>query len=382
MFDQTDDARRLLAEENLTDLVVTRSTAEPLRYDFVGRREEMLCRGNLTFDDRFNTNIYSTRISCGTSIEMSELESMCENEENGEACELASSVLRGAAPVDFVRMTHFAARACERDRPRACFHVGVAQERGERGLPQNLNLAFVNYTRACDGGEPVGCFNAGLMRYRGEGSLLQRDVGCQLLSRSCDLGYLRGCGDLGQCRRAGHGGPRDFASARELLTRACNGDIGISCRNLGSMYELGQGVEQSDPQAFVYYTRSCARDYEGGCYAAALLQIRGRGPLPSRAVGARVMARLCDGGDISACNEIGVALHEGPGDIRADRPRAYPYFQTACEGGSAAGCRNVGVYLREGLGNVPRDRAQARAFFERSCQLGNERACTDARALR
>ena len=379
MSDHTDDARRLLGEQNLVEVEVTRSADEPLRYDFVARREQTLCAGELTFDERFSIDAYTTHIMCGTGITPTQLESMCENDENGEACELASSLLRDAEPVDLVRMTHFANRACERDRPRACFYVGVAQELGDRGMPQNHNLAFVNYSRACDNESPVGCFNAGLMRYRGDGSLVQRDVGCQLLARSCELEYQPGCGEVGQCYRDGQGVPRDFNRARELLSGACDEDIGIACANLGKMYEIGQGVEQSDTRAFGYYGRACAQHFEGGCRYAAYLQLHGRGPVPNRAIGARVMARLCSNGDAYACTDIGVALHEGYPNVPRDRARAYQYFRTACEGGSSASCRNVGVYFRGGLGGVTRDLNQARTYFQRACQAGNQEACTDAR---
>ncbi len=378
LTDHTDDARRALADDGLTELTVTRSTSDDKRYDFRGRREDMLCTGNLTYSDAFNTNAYSTHITCGSSIPMPELEQLCDRENHGEACAIAAAVLREGETPDLTRMTHFAERACLLEHPRECFYLGVALERGDRGLPENDNLAFVNYQRACDAGSGSGCLNAGLMRYQGEGAQVQHDVGCSFFERSCNLQHAQGCAELGQCFRDGEGVPRDFNRARELLERACDADIGISCTNLGNMYERGQGVPRDDARAFTLYTRGCSLDYQRGCRYAAWLQLHGRGPVPNRAIGARVMGGFCDRGDASACLDLGVALHEGYPDLPQDRPRAYQYFRTACEGGNMAGCRNVGVYLRAGLGGAPQDMNMARPFFQRACNGGLEEACRDA----
>lgn len=68
MLDHTEDARRLLGERDLTELDVHRATDNDLRYDFVGRREDMLCTGNLEFDEAMSTSAFSTHIACGASI--------------------------------------------------------------------------------------------------------------------------------------------------------------------------------------------------------------------------------------------------------------------------------------------------------------------------
>ncbi|MCB9594103.1 MAG: sel1 repeat family protein [Sandaracinaceae bacterium] len=379
MLDHTEDARRLLGERDLTELDVHRATDNDLRYDFVGRREDMLCTGNLEFDEAMSTSAFSTHIACGASIPLADLEPLCEAGNNGEACEIAAQLLRDEETPNLTRMTHFSERACERGRPRACFYVGVALENGDRGLAENHNMAFVNYTRACDANEPAGCFNAGLMRYRGDGSQVEHDVACQFFDRSCNMNFIQGCAEVGQCYRDGEGVTQDFLRARELLERACTAEVAIACTNLGNMYELGQGVEQSDARAFTYYANSCSHDYQRGCRYAAWLQLHARGPIPNRAVGARVMSGFCDRGDAGACLDLGVALHEGYPDLPQDRARAYSYFRTACEGGNAAGCRNVGVYLRGGLGGAPRDMSMARPFFQRACAAGNQQACEDAR---
>lgn len=379
MLDHTADARRLLEGERFTDLEVTRSTSNTKQYYFRAHRDEMLCTGYLEFADASTTTQYTTHVTCGTSIPIAELEGLCEAGENGEACEVASAVVRATEPVDLNRMTHFADRACSRDRPEACFYVGVAQNNGERGLPQNHNLAFVNFVRACDAGESAGCFNAGLMRYRGDGSTVQHDVACQFFERACNLEHVEACAEVGQCFRDGEGVTQDFNRARELLERACTAEVGIACTNLGNMYELGQGMERSDAQAFRYYTQGCSHDYQRGCRYAAWLQLHGRGPIPNRGLGARVMAGFCERGDAAACLDLGVAFHEGYPDLPQDRPRAYEYFRSACDGGNAGGCRNVGIYLRGGLGGAPRDMSLARPFFQRACAAGNQQACTDAR---
>jgi Sel1 repeat len=123
----------------------------------------------------------------------------------------------------------------------------------------------------------------------------------------------------------------------------------------------------------------------------------------------------CDGGDLVACNDLGVAYQHGYG-ADADSDLALELFGRACRTGHAEACSNRGAMLeqswqrgqdiapirdaytracdgRSGLGcsnlgalyaigkGVPRHAATARWYFDRACQLGSPIGCENQALL-
>jgi TPR repeat protein len=92
----------------------------------------------------------------------------------------------------------------------------------------------------------------------------------------------------------------------------------------------------------------------------------------ARAVG--YYARGCDGGGMTACNNLGVLLSEGRDGVPRDDPRAVQYFERACDKNEPMACGNLGNMYSRGDG-VAKDEKRANALYDRSCKAGSDRSC-------
>jgi TPR repeat protein len=91
--------------------------------------------------------------------------------------------------------------------------------------------------------------------------------------------------------------------------------------------------------------------------------------------------KACDGGSMSACNNLGVAWEQGQGGFVKDDKRAVELYQKACDGGDARGCANFGWRLVVGQG-IPMDRDRGIGFLRRACAAGIQWGCDKLTRLR
>lgn len=87
------------------------------------------------------------------------------------------------------------------------------------------------------------------------------------------------------------------------------------------------------------------------------------------------LQRLCDGGDMGACTDLGIIYEDGTG-VPVDLVHGTQLYQKACDGNYARGCANLGLAFYNGLG-VAMNRERAADFFQKGCDLGSGRACTN-----
>jgi TPR repeat protein len=85
----------------------------------------------------------------------------------------------------------------------------------------------------------------------------------------------------------------------------------------------------------------------------------------------------CAKDDPTACNNLGVAFHNGQG--RPKNPgKASELYQRACNRAYPVACANLGKLFRDGQG-VPEDTKRAEELFSKGCrsdtELGRTRAC-------
>ena len=128
--------------------------------------------------------------------------------------------------------------------------------------------------------------------------------------------------------------------------------------------------EEDDPAA-AREAVARALSLEPGRPLATRLQKRVSGP--PTVEGAE---RLCDGGDLAACAQLGGWLIDGSG-TPPDPPRGVELMERACGGGDAQACRHLSWRYRQGTG-VPADGARAVAFLEKGCAAGDSKACLAA----
>ena len=84
--------------------------------------------------------------------------------------------------------------------------------------------------------------------------------------------------------------------------------------------------------------------------------------------------KLCDGGDASYCQALGVIFNEGR-DVPADKAKAIIAFGRACDGGAEVACRYAADLYAAGDG-VTADNAKAAVLYRRACDLHDKDACT------
>jgi TPR repeat protein len=66
-------------------------------------------------------------------------------------------------------------------------------------------------------------------------------------------------------------------------------------------------------------------------------------------------------------------LESGRG-VEKDFVRAAALYRKGCEGGNASACYNLGNCYADGRG-VSKEPAEAHRFYTRGCELGDEEAC-------
>lgn len=85
--------------------------------------------------------------------------------------------------------------------------------------------------------------------------------------------------------------------------------------------------------------------------------------------------KACDGGNLSACVQLGKMYQFGQG-VGPDNAQALALYRTACDGGDLAGCDSLGLMYKHGQG-VGTDDAQAVALYRKACDGGDLTACNN-----
>ncbi|MGB3472370.1 MAG: trypsin-like serine protease [Erythrobacter sp.] len=84
--------------------------------------------------------------------------------------------------------------------------------------------------------------------------------------------------------------------------------------------------------------------------------------------------QACEGGDLSACNNLGLAFELGEGREQS-RPVAAILFEQACEGGIGDGCSNLGRLAS--ISTSQTIRVTADSLQDRACDMGSLAGCTE-----
>ena len=81
----------------------------------------------------------------------------------------------------------------------------------------------------------------------------------------------------------------------------------------------------------------------------------------------------CNGGNMTACFNLGEQYDQGQG-VATDAARAAALYAKACDGGAAAACQKLGDDYWYGTG-VPTDKQKGMALLKKGCDLGSQWAC-------
>ena len=209
--------------------------------------------------------------------------------------------------------------------------------------------------------------------------------------RGASAGDLEACRSLGVMYTEGIGVPADPRRAAALFGQACAGDNLAACNHVALALAEGLGVDKDPAQAVEVYQRTCDAGYQLACRNLGLMLRDGRGvtaDLP-RAAGlarsgvhgrraVRVHERRRSRGGARA-------LDQGSRRRRRAPQQMVAHYKRGCDGGDPTACRQIGVAYLEGTG-LPKSTAAAavvaRSRLPRRRSDRVSRARCDARARR
>lgn len=191
----------------------------------------------------------------------------------------------------------------------------------------------------------------------------------RLYEEACQDWHVEGCRDLATVLRhkAGKQLKPDGKKLRWAANRACLKGDAVGCRHLAYTYEHGFGGEANLDNALILYRRVCDASVWDGCEDGAAILIN-RKTSESVALAARMYARACDGGQITACAELGYQLYRLGGDkIEADPKRVLALLNRSCQGDQTFGCSYLALTLLQGNEGYPQDRPRGLSLLKRGC---------------
>jgi len=95
---------------------------------------------------------------------------------------------------------------------------------------------------------------------------------------------------------------------------------------------------------------------------------------------ATLISSPCNGGDMTACFNLGVQYDQGQG-VPMDAARAMALYEKACDGRVGAACQKLGDDYWYGIG-VAADKQKGATLLKKGCTLGYQWACQEVSFLR
>lgn len=191
-------------------------------------------------------------------------------------------------------------------------------------------------------------------------------AGC---TKQCERRDARSCTRLADMYFHGKVVPMDRRQAASIYDRACElGDL-LAC-NTRAAFHYG---DRDYGRALGLYKQACDGGEESACANLGTMYKEGRGVPKDEARAATLYRLACDGGNPPACGMLGDMVADGRG-VAKDPARALELFERACQGSFPRGCANLGRRYMEGTG-VPKDPAKAFELLTRACDGDDGRGC-------
>jgi TPR repeat protein len=192
-------------------------------------------------------------------------------------------------------------KVCSEGNATICTALGLAYQKGLKGVNVNLSTARYYLTEACNLNSGFGCYALGLL-YIKDNNIEQNMIkGVDILNKSCKIGYTKGC--------------KHFKAMKKAL--------------------------------IADYNDACDKGNMDACYALGILYFRDANPDHYKAI--EYYTKACEGGNIQACNDLGTNIVQGIGTFK-DYGKAIKLFEKVCKNNIGAGCHNLGLMYKNGLG--------------------------------
>jgi TPR repeat protein len=164
--------------------------------------------------------------------------------------------------------------------------------------------------------------------------------------------------------------PRACRSYFELLANGCKDGEAKACHNLA--VELAERKRTAGGKGPDYFFQlACDGGLQVSCRAGS--ELAGTAPVAD-GLGDQPLARLCRGGDASACHNLGSAQQHGIGGT-PDLSAAMAAYDAGCRLGMAQSCNSVAALAMQRGGDV--EKARAAKAFQASCDAKDPAGCAN-----
>lgn len=214
-----------------------------------------------------------------------------------------------------------------------------------RGLELAANDAagaVAIYLEVCDGGNGQGCTLAGHL-------------------------YADGA-DRGDAAKSI---VKDEARALELYEKACALKEPNGCFEAGNAYGIGRlNTKQDAQKSYDYLTTACENGgpVEACEFASMVKKTLDRGTPEEREA-------LCKGGDVKACQDLGMDYRYGEHGVALDVQKALEIFGVSCDAGDGGSCAMAALIHEKGELTGEPDLAQMDKLLSRACDQDFPMAC-------
>lgn len=238
---------------------------------------------------------------------------------------------------------------------------------GKCASPENVTAKLCAPTDAadcdkqCSAGHPESCNRFAILLHQGRGVARDQPRADALYLKACEMGSPYGCVNASLARYDARP-----AEALTLALKGCDEGVAFGCRIAGELLHLSPGVPRDTRRALRLYTLACNGGDESACTNVGLLYAGAAADIPKDELkGIGFTKRACDGGVSAACGNLGLKYEFGV-VVKQDPAQAVALFERACRM-DPADCLRIGIAHQAGFG-VKRDDAMARQYFERSCK--------------
>jgi len=276
--------------------------------------------------------------------------SVCRNWGTVDDCFLADKLLKDSGAVDYQKtdLFYMLDDGCRSDYPEDypvetnCVALALMQRDGSYAVAKNAKESSRRLKESCDRYNMEACYHLGVAFERGLGESRDLDQARLNFSKACDNGYREGC--VAMARVLG-----DPKEAVDVFTRLCNEDHAAACSGAAAAHYFARGVAWDVGQAFTLYEKACTLGDAIACAAVGEMWQYGVGQEPDATKAYASYQKACDAGNQPACGRAAWYLERGEGGAAKDVTRAENLYAGACEKGEAPdACRWQADLLKAG----------------------------------
>jgi TPR repeat protein len=251
----------------------------------------------------------------------------------------------------------------------AQYAIGTIYQYG-KGIPKNIDKAFIWYKKASENGFPLADFSLGAMCQTGEGVKQSHKEAFGFYRKAADQGLSIAQDSLGDMYYYGEYVEQNHTEAVKWYRKAAEqGYIGAQ-NNLGIMYDNGYGVQVDDAEAIKWYRKAADRNNANAQYNLGNLYADLDRPQHDFNKAIKWFRKAAESGHAPSQKSLGIIFQMGRGTAEPNYAEAAKWYRAATEQGDPEAMAYLGYLYEHGLG-VGQDTIKAKDFYFAAAQKSN-----------